>query len=422
MNPNFERARILYEQNRHTEAERELKQALAAHPDDFMAHNLMTFVLADQERKDEALESAQRTIRLVPDWDFAWYSLAYAEWIQEKRGASERAIEAVEKAIRMEPSKADYHNLKGEIHFGKTEWQDALDAAERALGLESEHVAALNLRAKSLVKLNRKADANDTLDWAIRNDPENPNTHANKGWALIERDQYDEALVHFKEALRLDPGNEWAREGLKNAIKGKNFLYRWMLKYFLWISKLSEKNQWVFIIGAYLLYRGVLALSRSNPSLAPLTYPIIIAYLVFAFSSWIAIPLSNLFLRLHPLGKHALSPFEITGSNLMGAFLFGGLFSGIIFLFSGQLLFLLLAAWFLLMMLPLGGTFSAGKDFDYVRNLIMYTAFLGVVGLVGIFGRIFLDNGMMFNSCVTIFGLGIFVFGFVANYLVSRRY
>ncbi len=422
MNQHFKRAQVLYEQNRLKEAEKELNAALSVQPEDFQAHNLMTFVLADQKRKEEALESAERTIQIVPDWDFAWYSYAYAHWIQEKRGASEKAMDAINQAIRLEPEKADYYHLKGEIKFGKANWDEALEMAEMALSLESDHVGALNLRAKSLVKLNRKADANDTLDYAIRNDPENPNTHANKGWALVERDQYDDALVHFQEALRLDPGNQWAREGLKNAIKGKNVLYRVILKYFLWISKLSEKNQWIVIIGAYLLYRGVLELSRNFPSLAPLAYPIIIAYLVFAFSSWIAIPFSNLFLRLHPLGKHALSPFEITGSNLMGAFIFGAALSGLSYLIIGNFGLLLLAGWFLLMMLPIGGTFSHGDNFNSIRNLAMYTLGLGIVGLIGIGGLIFFNNGSLFNMCLTVFGLGIFVFGFVANYLVIRKY
>ncbi len=422
MNPNFKRAQILYEQNRFGEAEKELKMALAVDPNNYEAHNLLTFILADQKKKDEALASAERTIKLAPDWDFAWYTFSYANWIQEKRGASEKALDAIDKAIRMEPEKADYYYLKGEIKFGKSEWQDALDLSDIAVSLDSEHVGALNLRAKSLVKLNRKSDANDTLDFAIRNDPENPNTHANKGWTLIERDDYDQALVHFKEALRLDPNNQWARSGLKNAIKGKNFLYRIILKYFLWISKLSEKNQWVFIIGAFLLYQGVLELSRSFPALAPLAYPIIIAYMVFAFSSWIAVPFSNLFLRLHPLGKHALSRFEIVGSTLIGIFMLGGIISGIIYFIIGNELFLLLAGWSLMMSLPIGGTFSHGNDFAAVRNLIYYTAGLGLVGLIGIGSLVIMNNGSLFNMCVTVFALGIFVFSFVANYLVIRRY
>lgn len=420
-NPYFQRARILYEQQRFHEAEKELRTALAQNPNDLEANNLLVFIFADQGKKTESLEAAERTINLAPDWGFAWYTFAYANWIQDAKGSSDKALDAVNQAIFLNPLNANFHYMKGEIHFSKTNWQEALDGATEALSLEAENVGALNLRAKSLVKLNKVADANSTLDYAIHQNPENPDSHANKGWALIEKDDYDNALVHFKEALRIDPNHIWAKEGLKNAIKGKNILYRGILKYFLWMAKQSEKNQWGFIIGAYVLYRIVLYFAQSNPALAPFIYPIIIAYVLFAFSSWVAVPLSNLFLRLHPLGKHALSPFEILGSNLLGGFITGGILLGIGYFFLGYNALFLLAGWALIMCLPLGGTFSSSEPHQGTKKLIMLTSGIGMVGLFGIAASVFLGSQGIFNICTTIFGLSILGFSFLANYLVNQR-
>lgn len=421
MNPYFQRARILFEQHRFIDAEKELLTALSTDPNDLESNNLLAFIYAEQGKKTEALEAANRTISLAPDWSFAWYTFAYANWIQQKKGSSDKALEAIDQAIHLEPRHADYHYMKGEIYFSKNNWQIALDSAEEALALDAENVGALNLRAKSLVKLNRVADANDTLDFAIHQNPENPNSHANKGWALIEKGEYDQALTHFKEALRIDPNNIWAKEGLKNAIKGKNILYRGVLKYFLWIAKQSEKNQWLFIVGAYILYRGVIYLSQTYPAIAPIAYPIIGAYVIFAFSSWIAVPLSNLFLRLHPLGKHALSKFEIIGSNILGGFLFGGLLSGLSYLLGGFSAMLFLAIWFLMMSIPLGGTFSSSEPHSGTKRLIGLTTAIGLVGLTGIAGFVLLNNEPLFNLCVTIFGLSILGFSFLANFLMNKR-
>ncbi|MGK0390583.1 MAG: tetratricopeptide (TPR) repeat protein [Maribacter sp.] len=421
MNSYFQRAKILFEQHRFSDAEKELLSALSSDPNNLESNNLLAFIYAEQGKKTEALEAANRTISLAPDWSFAWYTFAYANWIQDKSGSSDNALKAINQAINLDPRHADYHYMKGEIHFSKKNWQVALDSAEEALALGAENIGALNLRAKSLVKLNRVADANDTLDFAIHQNPEDPNSHANKGWALIEKGEYDEALTHFKEALRIDPNNKWAREGLKNAIKGKNILYRGILKYFLWIAKQSEKNQWLFIIGAYVLYRGVIYLSQVYPIIAPVAYPIIGAYVAFAFSSWIAVPFSNIFLRMHPLGKHALSPFEIIGSNIIGGFLFGGLLSGLSYLLGGFDAMLFLAIWFLMMSIPLGATFSSSEPRPGTKKLIGLTTFIGLTGLTGIAGLVMLNNEQLFNICVSVFGLSILGFSFLANFLMNKR-
>ena len=50
------------------------------------------------------------------------------------------------------------------------------------------------------MKLNRQDEAAETLDYALNKAPENSYSHANKGWVAIEKDQYDKAIEHFKEA------------------------------------------------------------------------------------------------------------------------------------------------------------------------------------------------------------------------------
>ncbi len=410
----IERAKILYQQNRHSDAERELRQALASDPDNYEAHLLLVFVYSSLGRKNDALSSAERAVALVPDWSYAWYALSYAHWQVDKKRNTDKAMEAINTALRMEPSHADYHYLKGEILFSVSEWEQALEHANTSLRIDSENLGALNLRARCEVKLNRATDANNTLDWAIRKNPENSTSHANKGWALIEKDQYDEALTHFKEALRLNPNDEWAKEGLKNAIKGKNILYRGILKYFLWMSKLSERNQWIFIIGAYFAYMLVRRLADAYPELAPLTMPLIVLYVLFVFSSWIAIPLSNFFLRFHPLGKFALDKRELQGSSLIGILLVLALLFGIGYLITRLDILSLLAGFFGLMMLPVGGTYNLYRHEKAFKSLGIYTLILAGIGMVGIF------IPSAFSLCLILFSVGIFAFGWIVNWVMAR--
>jgi hypothetical protein len=56
--------------------------------------------------------------------------------------------------------------------------------------------------------LGRKGEAGSTIDGTLSREPENSFSHANKGWTLLEQGRRKEALAHFRESLRLEPGNE----------------------------------------------------------------------------------------------------------------------------------------------------------------------------------------------------------------------
>ena len=76
MNPNLERAVLLYQQSRHDLAEAELRQALAHDPQDAYAHALLALCLAAREKFDAAIAEARQAIHLAPDFPFAHYAHA----------------------------------------------------------------------------------------------------------------------------------------------------------------------------------------------------------------------------------------------------------------------------------------------------------------------------------------------------------
>ena len=293
-------------------------------------------------------------------------------------------------------------------------WADALTQIDQGLALAPAHVQLLNLRAQVLLKLNRKAEARQSLDYALQEAPDNSYSHANMGWAAVEQDRYPDAVKHFQEALRLDPTNDFARNGLKEAIKAKNYLYRGVLKYFLWLGKLQERGRWAFIIGLYLIYRLALYLADTYPSLSYILYPVVAIYVLFAFSSWIAAPVSNLFLRLHPLGKHALDADEKRASAITGLLLLGSILSLIAFYFTDSDHLLYLGGLLGLLLIPIGGTFGTQEGGPARRKLWYYTGALVVVGVLGL---VFIQQTLF----LILFALGIFGFGWMANYVIGQE-
>ncbi len=409
MNHHLERGRVLLMQNRPKDAEKEFQKALQQDPQDAIAMALLSECYMESSRYPEALEMAKNAIHEEPEIPFLYYVLAKAQYYNKR---TRDARQTIQTGLEMDPENADFYLMLSNIEFYDEKWEAALEAAKRGLALEPDSVNLINLRAQALVKLNRKEEAAVTMDEALRRAPEDSYSHANKGWIAMERGEFDQSVLHFREALKLNPTNTYARSGLKEAIKGKNLLYRGVLKYFFWVSKLSEGNRWAFIIGLYVIYRVIIWAAEQYPAIAPLLYPLIAAYIIFAFSSWIAAPISNFFLQLHPLGKYALTDDERLGANITGAVGALALISLVAYLITGNMLFQALGIVFAVLLIPVGGTFSVDERSSARRYLLLYT------GILALGGFYWVATGDLWGLAVL--GIGVFAFSWVANYFISK--
>src|SRR5436190_20189123 len=221
MTQQYQRALLLCGQERYELAEAELRRGLADEPSDPYSHGLLAICLSHQKRFQEAEEEAKQAIHFGPDIPYCHYALA---WVLHDRYNFDAALAEIQEALRLDPEDADFHALEAQVQIDKRDWRSALASAERGLQLDAEHVACTNLRAIALVRLGRKAEAGATIDAALARNPENAVTHANQGWTLLHQGQAEKALEHFREALRLDPGNEWARQGIVEALKARNII------------------------------------------------------------------------------------------------------------------------------------------------------------------------------------------------------
>lgn len=427
MNPNLERGILLYQQSRHEMAEAELRQALASEPDDAYAHALLALCLTAREKFEDATAEARQAIQLAPDFPFTHY--AHARVLHDRNRQAE-ALSAIQEAIRLDSADADYFSLLAAIHCDEKRWQEALAAAEQGLQFDSEHVGCTNLRAIAMVKLGRKAEAGATIDAALAKNPDNAVTHANQGWTLLEQGEPKKALEHFREALRLDPENEWARHGIVEALKARNLIYAVMLKYFLWMSKLSSRAQWGIILVGYFGNRGLGVLAQSHPALAPWIWPIRILYILFALLTWLAYPLFNLLLRLNRFGRLALSREQVVASNWVGGCVFATLLG-----LAGCALYgtdsgwLLVAMVFGFLMLPVAGVFRCATGWP--RNVMAAcTILLAVLGLallgvlaVGESGWLAKPKELVapLKLLISAFLIGAVASTWLANILVSQR-
>lgn len=428
ISPEFNRALVLQRQGRHEMAERELRKHLAGEADDAIAHAALAVSLLEQKKRDEAEREAREAVGRAPDHPFVHAVLAR---VLSDRNRDDDAAVAIAEAVRLDPGDADHHAFRGVIELDRGRWADALAAAETALALDPVHVVAANVRGMALVKLGRAAEAGEAIDAALTRAPDDATTHANRGWTLLEQGRREEAMKHFRESLRLDPEGEWARAGMIEAIKAGNPLYAIVLRYFLWMQKLGPGAQWGILMGGFFGSRLLSGIARGNPAVAPWVTPLLVAYAGFAILTWLAVPLFNLTLFLHPFGRHALSVDQRRQATAVGVCVAAavlGLAAGAV---TGDVWRgILPGIVFGLLTIPVAAVFDcqAGWPRWAMAAVAGVLATLGVASLAGLTGTLFLpeDGGgraslAVMNAAIRLYVPGVVLSQFAANWLVGRR-
>jgi tetratricopeptide (TPR) repeat protein len=303
------------------------RQAVTDDPEDAAARALLALALTHTD-KVQAVAEAKRAVGLGPELGLAHYALGVALLERDEMAAAERAAR---EALRLDPD-ADSYALLGQVQVRQRRWQDVLETTSRGLELQPEHGLHLNLRAIALANLGLGSAAESAVTDALAADPEDALSHANRGWLLLRRGNAAEALEKFKAALQVDPTLDFARAGMVEALKARSGIYRLLLKYTFWINSFQSRTRWFIVIGLYFAFRTVSGILRAQPSLWPVLGTLLGVYIVFVVTTWIATPISNLLIRLHPLGRLALSRVEIIASNILGTCIAGALLAGLVYL------------------------------------------------------------------------------------------
>ncbi len=410
----LQRAQLLFQQGRHIEAIKEAELALQYMPDSTQPFIILIHSYLETNRLKEAKQIADDLLRKAPDDGAAHYTMAVVYGRMKQR---KKAMEHIETAISLDPDDPDNYYMKGALLLDQEKKEEALSAIDIALNIYAEHEGALNLRTIILHQMSNKEAAGQSADYMLNKDPENAVAHANKGWVELDKQNYDQAIVHFKMALSKDPELGYALDGMKEAIKAKLPPYGLYFRYLMWMSRLSDKQQWGFIIGIYAIYRLAAYLLESNPALAPIMLPIIIVYIFFAFTTWIGEPISNVILFTHPDGRYAVTPDQRMGVYLISAFLLAAtVFGGLYFFSIPTYVMGFLAVYCVGMLVPIGGMMQS--DPDSKARKIMAAVALVMFSAGPIVALLPADSSLQFGI-MSAFGLGVFFYSIIANFIIK---
>lgn len=408
MNAHYQRAHLLVEQRRYEMAEQELRLALAQQPNDAPSHALLAVCLQQRKAKPEALREAEQAVALAPDEAFTHFVLGEILYLQDEYA---RARQACEAAIALDPYDADHFGLLAGIELSAEKPKLALEAAERGLTIDPENARCSNLRAMTLVRLGRKREATDAIDDTLRKNPENAMSHANMGWTCLHRNDPKKALVHFREALRLNPGLSWARDGMLEALRARYFIYRMLLGYYLWTARISPKARWAVVIVAVVGFRALRTSAKNYPDAAPYIWPVMALYIAFVLLTWMGESFFNIFLQFNKFGRAVLEPHERFRSMMVAVLLVSATIFVVLYFLTKDVRLLVLGIACGAMLIPAGSTFSAPT----VRSRKVrgwYTIGLAAVATIGVVAYL-LDVRPAAYACMIVFGMAFVAYQWV---------
>ncbi|SEB35280.1 Tetratricopeptide repeat-containing protein [Tenacibaculum sp. MAR_2009_124] len=339
MGNNYERGIQLYELNRFTDASKKFQEALQETPDDFYSMYYLSLCYYHLNNLSQMKTTSEALISNFPDRSESHY---LASIYHLTNNHVEKAHHFITNSISINPYEATYFGHKSLIEISKKQFTLALNTSNKGLNIDPKNKICLNARTKALTKLDKKEEAFETIKNTLQDNPDDDFTHANAGWVNLELDNHKKAQIHFKESLKHDPENEYAREGMLESIKAQNSIYRYFLKYSFWMQKKSSKYRWGIFIGLYLIYRVSLNLSE-NAGLTFIVPIIIFIYFSFVLGTWIITPISNAILLSNTYTKFLLDSKDKNAAIAFILLFFLGTSSVIIYYISpdSYLLFLI---------------------------------------------------------------------------------
>jgi len=158
-NPNWQKmqdAMKLQGDGKHDEARKLVKGLLRENPSDVNSLNLMGSVCMSQEAHNDAEAFLRQAVGFAPDFAGAWSALSNSLKEQSKL---EEAIEAMEKALSLEPRNTDWHCTLGNmlLLWGKEE--RSLAAFDEALSIQPGNAGALHSKGHVLKTMGDQEEA-----------------------------------------------------------------------------------------------------------------------------------------------------------------------------------------------------------------------------------------------------------------------
>ncbi len=188
-----------------------LEQAVARSPLDPVNHGYLADSLWNAGESDEALERLRIALKLDPGYDWAWRSLA--EWA-ERMERPEAAVEIAREVAQLRPG--DYRASLALVRMlqGRENNEEVLEALDRAIALNPRSIEAHDLKAERLAEMGRFDEAKAAALPAVFEADPPMVLQGRAAWVEARRGRFDVACREMQALVALEPLYYWGWQQL----------------------------------------------------------------------------------------------------------------------------------------------------------------------------------------------------------------
>jgi tetratricopeptide (TPR) repeat protein len=199
----FDHAAELGDKGQYDAAILEWKELLSTNPDDARMHNNLGAALVMKGRYAEAIPEYEKALELNPQYHAIHNNLGRALLAA---GRPDDAIRSFEEGLEYYPESAELHNHLGLALASKGRFEEAKAEFAKALEIKPDYADAHQNLGRALALTGPLDPAIPHFQKAVEINPGFAEAHSDLGRALMAEGQYDQAMPHLEKALAIKPG------------------------------------------------------------------------------------------------------------------------------------------------------------------------------------------------------------------------
>ncbi len=197
------------------DARQQLEKALEIEPDYADAHYFLANILAQSDQAEAALGHCSRAVELDEEFSEAWGALGA---LHGQLHQYPEAAAAYRKAVQQDPENASLQLGLGQALQSAGDMVAAEEAYRRAIQLQPSLIESYDLLGALLAAQHRAGDAIEIYKDALLIAPDSAMAASNLGKLLLfNRNDPEQAVQHFQQAIASEPDYAEAHQGLGNA-------------------------------------------------------------------------------------------------------------------------------------------------------------------------------------------------------------
>jgi tetratricopeptide (TPR) repeat protein len=162
-----------------------------------------------KEKQEAVVETKQQISQVLED----------VNKISRREGKEIQEIKAGDLHISTKELSVNEINLKGNEHYYKREYSEAIKWYDKSIELDPNNVIAWYNKGSVLDSLGKHEEAIEHYDKAIEINPNYADVWNNKGLALYHLGKYKEAIKYYDKAIEIDPNMKLTQENRDLAYK-----------------------------------------------------------------------------------------------------------------------------------------------------------------------------------------------------------